>query len=213
MSAVLFAVPAEEKFRARYLKNAKSSDSGERSEAAANLGKFPGDESEAALRTLLEDTTEGIWIRLPDSISEIEYGVRSFAYYGLKNLGKAVPENLTLKRKPTEDEQKNYRLQHWANKFKSVARDGWSVGQILILEVRVPAGDRESASILVQLKVNDSDLAVAVISYGRKVHELAGAVFIGHDSDLRQEDTRCYFVKGNADEVQVAHLKKHLSLR
>jgi hypothetical protein len=213
MSAVLFAVPAEEKFRARYLKNAKSSDNGERSEAAANLGKFPGDDSEAALRALLEDTTEGIWIHSPDSIAEIEYDIRSLAYHGLKNLGKVVPENLTLRRKPTDDEQKIYRLRYWADKFKPVARKGWSVSHVAISEVRTPVGERESASIHVHLRSGDSDMSVVVIPYGWKVRELAEAVFIGYNSDLRQDDTRGFFVKGNPDEKQIAHLKKYLSLR
>ena len=108
-SAVYFMVPAEEKFRERYLKYAKSAEEKERSQAAENLWKYPGDESEAALRELLKDESHSYWLTGPPYIiNEVEYNIRRAAYYGLKQLGKPVPNDIVIKRPPTSDEQAEY---------------------------------------------------------------------------------------------------------
>lgn len=108
-SAVYFMVPAEEKFRARYLRYAKSDEEKERSQAAENLWKYPGDESEAALRELLKDESHSYWLSGPPyTIKEVEYNIRRAAYYGLKQLRKSVPNDIVIKRPPTPEEQAEY---------------------------------------------------------------------------------------------------------
>ena len=109
LSAVYFIVPAEEKFRERYLKYAKSAEEKERSQAAENLWKYPGDESEAALRELLKDESHSYWLSGPPyTIKEVEYNIRRAAYHGLKQLGKPVPNDIVIKRPPTPEEQAEY---------------------------------------------------------------------------------------------------------
>lgn len=215
MSAVLFVVPAEEHFRSHYLAYAKSADKGERQQAAWELHKFPGDETEAVLRKLLDDKTETIWTYLPDSIAEIKYEIRSGAYHGLKHLGKSVPEDLVLKRKPTEEEQSKYRIQHWGDRFKRVAQDGWKVKSIEILEVRKSGGEgeRESASILVSATSGASDFAIVIVPWDWEIRELPDARMIGYDSDLRQSDTRVFFVKGSPSKEVIEHLQTQFRIR
>lgn len=215
MSAVLFVVPAEEKFRPRFLADANSTDKYKRSRAAWELSKFPGDETEAALRKLLDDNTETIWLALPDSIAEIKYEIRSHAYHALKHLGKSVPENLILERKPTEDEQRKHRVQHWENIFKQVAQADWTIKSIEVLEVRKPAdkAERETVSILVKISAGASDFDVTILPWGWKIRELPGAQFMGFNSDLAQSDTRAFFLKGNPGKDVIERLKKQLRLR
>lgn len=112
-SAVYFMVPAEEKFRERYLKYAGSNDERERSQAAQNLWKYPGDKTEAALRELLKDESHSFWLSGPPyTIKEVEYNIRRDACHGLKQLGKSVPDDIVIKRPPTPKEQEEYRAKH-----------------------------------------------------------------------------------------------------
>lgn len=112
-SAVYFMVPAEEKFRERYLKYAGSNDERERSQAAQNLWKYPGDKTEAALRELLKDESHSFWLSGPPyTIKEVEYNIRRDACHGLKQLGKSVPDDIVIKRPPTPEEQEEYRTKH-----------------------------------------------------------------------------------------------------
>jgi hypothetical protein len=112
-SAVYFMVPAEEKFRERYLKYAGSTDERERSQAAQNLWKYPGDKTEAALRELLKDESHSFWLSGPPyTIKEVEYNIRRDAYHGLKQLGKSVPDDIVIKRPPTPAEQAEYRAKN-----------------------------------------------------------------------------------------------------
>jgi hypothetical protein len=135
MSAVFLMVPAEEKHRLRFLQAVKSQDSGLRHTAAAELWKFPGDESEAALRSLLNDTTETTWWRGNSrEIDHFEYSVRSAAFNSLKQLGKPVPD-LPLRRLQTAEEQRKSRHDSWRQTFMQVLKNGWTVADILDGEV------------------------------------------------------------------------------
>ncbi len=130
MSAVYLMVPAEEKHRLRFLQSAKSKDSGLRRTAAGELWKFPGGESESALLSLLNDTTETIWYQGSGrEIANIEYSVRTPAFHSLKLLGKAVPD-LPLQRLPTAEEQRKYRHDSWRQTFKQTLKEGWTVADV-----------------------------------------------------------------------------------
>ncbi len=148
-SSVLFEVPAEKKHRVRFLKMVKSEDPSERATAAGELWKFPGNETEEALRSLLRDQSETVWKYANDTISEIEYGVRSAAFRSLQQLGKAV-EPLALGRKPTVDEQRKCRQDAWLKSFKQGLPDGWEVASIRDGETR-SIDSRQWTVVLVQL--------------------------------------------------------------
>jgi hypothetical protein len=122
-------VPAEEKHRLLFLQSSKSTDPILRRRAAEELWKFPGDESEAALRSLLNDTTESIWCHGHGEMARIEYSVRSAAYHSLKQLGKPVPD-LPLQRLPTAEEKRLYRQKDWQQSFKEALQNGWTVADI-----------------------------------------------------------------------------------
>ncbi len=119
-------VPADEAHRQRFLKFAKSNDSDHRLKAAQELWKFPDDESEAALRSLLDDTTERIWPAGKEGISRIEYSVRSAAYRGLKQLGKPMPRPL-LDRPPSAEESRKHRHKAWQQSITPGLQFGWKV--------------------------------------------------------------------------------------
>jgi hypothetical protein len=201
---------SEDRFRSRYLQMAKSTEASERMEAAANLWKFPGAESETALRLLLDDKTESISASVADSIAAIEYAIRSCAYRGLKHLGKVVPEHIVLKRPPTAEEQKSYRLDYWKSRFKRVER---AVESIEILETRTLKGEGESVSILARLDVGASHLSVIIVPYSWQVKKLPEAELIGYDSDFRQRDTCVYFVKGTSAKEHIDLVRRLFGIR
>ena len=160
-SSVLFEVPAEEKHRVRFLNMAKSADHSERATAAAELGKFPGNETEEALRSLLIDQSERTWTYANDTIAKIEYGVRSAAFRSLQQLGKPV-EPMALERQPTADEQRKYRQDAWLKSFKEGLREGWEVASIRDGETRA-IGSREWTVVLIQLVNGGEKYELALI--------------------------------------------------
>ncbi|MEX0718854.1 MAG: hypothetical protein WD066_19835, partial [Planctomycetaceae bacterium] len=72
-SGVSLIVPAEEKYRQRFMTLAKSAEPWERAKAAAELHKFPGDETEAMLRQLLKDDSQSHSTYAQDQIAYVEY--------------------------------------------------------------------------------------------------------------------------------------------
>ncbi len=125
-SAVLMIVPAEEKYREKWMKLVHSPKPYDRAQAAAELSKFPGEQTEAALRELLKDDSEQNWNYAQDLIEHVEFFVRAAAYHSLQALGKTVPE-LKLQRKPTAEEQRSLRAQVWRASFAAALKDGWTI--------------------------------------------------------------------------------------
>lgn len=125
-SACFLVVPAEDKHRQQFLKMAKSERPWDRQRAAAELYKFPGDETEAALRELLQDKTENVWQFSADTISKVEFGVRTAAHGSLKKMGKPVPE-IETERRPTDEERRAFRARHWQESFGKALLGGWKV--------------------------------------------------------------------------------------
>ena len=108
------------------MKLAHSKSSSDRQEAAANLWKYPGPETERVLRGLLEDTAEMDESGTSDDVSEFAYFVRAAALESLKQMGKPVPDTV-LKRKLTKDERRKIRHDYWRNSFQGAFPDGWLI--------------------------------------------------------------------------------------
>jgi hypothetical protein len=147
-SSCFLFVPAEEKYRAHFLKLAQSGEMYERREAARELRKFPGKDTEAVLRELLKDESEFIWYSSADTISRVAFGVRVAAYKSLKALGKPVPDQILLEREPTEEEQSTLRQECWKKSFSSALSEGWKVVSVKDGPSR-QIGERETTSVVV----------------------------------------------------------------
>src|SRR5688572_22356690 len=104
-SAFYLVVPAEEKHRLHFMDLARSPKQYEREKAAEELRKFPGAETEAVLRRLLEDDTQRPVHRDHHELNGIEYPVRKAAFYTLVAMGKPVP-GVALRRMPTPQERR-----------------------------------------------------------------------------------------------------------
>ena len=159
-------LPAEERFRAHFLKLASSKEPAERQRAAAELSKFPGDETEAALRALLKDQTENVWLFSADTITKIEYGVRAAAYTSLKSLGKDVPA-IVLERQPTDQERHSLRESHWRGAFNEALASlegagGWKVISVEDSGTQRTNG-REVVAVMVTLGLGDSRCKLTLI--------------------------------------------------
>ena len=147
-SSCYLVVPAEGNYRAHFMELARWDDPHKRQEAAAELCKFPGEETERVLRELLKDDTEHFLHFAADTISKVEYGVRAVACRSLKALSKPVPEMVELEREPTEQEQRSLRQSCWRKSFTAALSDGW---RVVVVEdgnaVRVR--DREVTTVVV----------------------------------------------------------------
>jgi hypothetical protein len=158
-SVVLLRVPAEEKYRAEFMKLARSGTTYERGKAAAELAKYPGVETEKLLRSLLDDTSEQPWLLAGDGIATIRYPVREAAYNGLKQFGVDVPE-LPFERAPKEEERRQLRATTWRSSFQSALPSGWQV-----LSVR----DGPTKPIVVEggNPVKTRDITIVVVEIGK----------------------------------------------
>lgn len=125
-SACFLIVPAEEKYRGEFLKLARSPNPYQRAKAARELSKFPGEETEAVLRSLLKDDFQSHLLGAQDQIQLVSYHVRAAAHQSLKSLGHSVPD-MELNRPPTADEQRKLREKCWSESFASALPKGWKV--------------------------------------------------------------------------------------
>ncbi len=122
-SACYLTVPAEEKYRQEFLRQAGSPEQHERAHAAYELSKYPGADTEAVLYALLDDVSLNIWYQ-DDTIDRYEYQVRSAAFHSLQALGKPVKE-LPLTREATYEEKRQSRENYWRKRFRELlAKEG-----------------------------------------------------------------------------------------
>jgi len=161
-SSVFLVVPAEESYRAEYLKQARSLQPYERAAAASALSLFPGKETEAVLRELLRDNDWSYEYYTADLITSIEYTVRSRAAASLKALGKTVPANLVLARKPTAEEQRNYRREYWRKSFGESLPDGWTVKGVADGEIQ-PAFRADFPAVIVNVQHENTTVRFILI--------------------------------------------------
>ncbi|QIF02812.1 HEAT repeat domain-containing protein [Roseimicrobium sp. ORNL1] len=122
-------VPAEEKYRAKYVEMAGSENPSYRAEAVYNLLKCPGPETERILRDLLKDESTTIQSGSEADVAEVSFYVRQAAFRGLVSLGVQVAEP-PLKRRPTAEESRNHRTQFWGSQFRMYMRGGWKVESV-----------------------------------------------------------------------------------
>jgi hypothetical protein len=153
-SSVFIKVPAEEKHRLQFLTFAKSTNSSERVSAARMLWMFPGPESEAALRSLLSDSTESAQQGADDSIFRIEYPIRSAACRSLQELGKPV-HGLMLARAPTAEERQKYWHEGWRQRLSGALQDGWKLTAIRDGETRMV--NSSQFYVLVEAEVSNGE--------------------------------------------------------
>ena len=189
-SAVFLAVPAEEKYRQRFLKLAQSPNANERANAARELWKFPGAESETALRLLLEDKTENIWFFANDTIDRIEYGVRSAAYRSLQQLGKPVPQ-IPLQREPSPDERRKYRHDAWRKSFREALQDGWKLDDIRDAEVTTKE-HREWTVVEIDLSKNNDRTTLRLVPKEFGKDNARKGVYLGIDGPDNQGGRHFY---------------------
>lgn len=119
-------VPAEEKLRLHFIALARSKQSYHRTQAARELWKYPGQETEKVLFELLKDDNESYVYDALDRIAHVEYDVRSKAYGSLRSLGKSVLKPV-LQRKPTLEEQRTLRVKIWKQSFAKALEVGWTI--------------------------------------------------------------------------------------
>ncbi|OAI57682.1 hypothetical protein AYO49_06460 [Verrucomicrobiaceae bacterium SCGC AG-212-N21] len=153
-SSVFIKVPAEEKHRLQFLAFAKSTVPDEREAAARMLRKFPGPESEAALRSLLSDSTESVQQGPGDFIFRIEYPIRSAACRSLEELGKPL-HGLTLDRAPTAEERQKFWHKGWQQRLSGALQDGWKLTAIRDGETRMV--DSRQFYVLVEAEVSNGE--------------------------------------------------------
>lgn len=156
-------IPVEEKYRAQFVADAQSDDPGRRWWAARELYKFPGEETERILRGLLKDETEQVMSPSADTISRVQYGVRTAAYESLQILGKPVPE-IQLWRRATEEEQRSIRQDYWRRAFTEGLSDGWRVISLEDGTTRV-LNELESTVVVVTVGKDDLRCKFTLIPY------------------------------------------------
>ncbi len=161
-SACYLVVPSEEKYRAQFLKMARSQKPQERQKAASELHKFPGEETTRVLLELLNDDTTNFWYFSADTVSKIEFGVRAAAYRSLKALGEPVPDKIQLERRPTETEQRSLRQSHWRKSFTEALPEGWKVISVEDGNTRQVQG-RDATSVIVTCGKGESSCRLMLI--------------------------------------------------
>ena len=207
-SNVNLIVPAEEKYRAHFMKLAQSDKPHERQKAALELQKFPGEETERVLRELLKDEPENFWYSA-DTISKVEFGVRAAAYWSLKALRKAVPK-IELERKPTEEEQCSLRQNYWRKSFTEALSDGWKVSSVEDGNTRRVEG-RDAISVIVTCGMGDSRCRFTLIPKGWHEKDFPAGENLGING-RNSQGARHFVLKGALPEAVKEKLAKYIGL-
>lgn len=208
-SAVFLIVPAEDDYRARFLVQARSKDSHARQSAAAELWKFPGEDTESMLRELLNDRSETIWCSANDTIARIEYGVRAAAFRSLQELGKPVPR-IALERKPTAAEMSAYRLEAWRKSFKEALPEGWKTTAITDGDtISRPDGDK--TVVLVDISDGSSHGVCRLVPKEWDKSKLPAAGFAGM-LQAGSQGSRYFYFEGDIPESVKLRLIQYFGL-
>ncbi len=124
-SGVWLFVPAEEKYRALFLRQARAPEQWDRVEAARELWKFPGPTTEQALRELVEDVSDNV----PDTGGELttaSFPVRTEAMESLKKLGLTTPD-LPVERTIPPAERSKLRALYWMGSLRQSLPNEWQL--------------------------------------------------------------------------------------
>ena len=118
-------VPAEEKYRDVFTRQAHSPKQWDRIEAAQELWKFPGAATVHLLRALLDDVSENDLTTVGD-ITIARFPVRAAALESLKKLGENPP-HMPLERATTSEERRRLHEIIWTNLFRGNLPPGYRV--------------------------------------------------------------------------------------
>lgn len=198
-SAVYIVVPAkepEEKYRERFTAMAQSSDPNQRQKAAAELYKFPSEETTAVLRKLLKDTTESPSYFADDIIDNYRFSVRAEAYLSLVRLGEKVPETV-LGRPATQEEQSALRSDRWQRHFLEVLPNDW---QITVSDGETRRiGDREWTIVIVSLQSGPIICKLILIPKEWPPEDDPAGGYLGTDGPSSQGGRR-FYIEGDIPE-------------
>jgi len=209
-SACYLVVPAEETYRAQFLKMARSQKPQERQKAASELHKFPGEETTRVLAELLKDDTTNLWYFSADTVSKIEFGVRAAAYRSLKALGEPVPEKIQLERKPTETEQRSLRQSYWRKSFTEALPEGWKVISVEDGHTR-QVGRRDATSVIVTCGKGESSCRLMLIPKEWDKNDLPTGATLGINGRNNQ-GARHFCFTGAMPEAVKAQVAKYFGL-
>lgn len=176
-SAVWLHVPADEQSRREIFAQAHSPELWERAEAAAELWKFRGPETEQLLHKLLDDTTEVVGESITDD-NVAAFHVRAAAAASLKKLG-VTPPDLPMERIRPADERRAIREAYWTRRFQQKLPPGWrlrsvtagparslpprlggALSEVAIISVELENGDRRERLMLVPVQWPAEDYPV-----------------------------------------------------
>ena len=154
-SIVWLFVPADENSRHEIVAQAHSPELWERAEAAAELWKFPGRDTEDLLRALLDDTAEPEMASLLGNTPDYNvavFRVRQAAAQSLKKLG-ITPPDLPMQRITTPDERRRIREAYWTRVFQQKLPPGWRLTAVTDGPSRsvapFPGGPMDDVSIII----------------------------------------------------------------
>ena len=134
-SSCYLTVPAEDKYKEKYIAMSSSRSIRERTKAAKELYKFKGKDAEEAIKQLLLDESQEYLLNGPDSISSVAYPVRAAAYESLKKLGIEV-HPIIAEREPNDSERNEQRIEYWSKNIREWLPDGWYLDEVINGEKR-----------------------------------------------------------------------------
>ena len=194
-SVCYLIVPAEEKYREKLIKQARSKVAYERQKAAEDLYKYPGEETERVLRELLRDDSEFLWHDSADSISTVKYGVRAAALGSLAALGKPVPR-VILERKPTVEEQRSLRESYWKGAFEEAFQErDWEVLSVKDGDTREVEG-RDTTLVVVECGSGESRCRFILVPKAWGKEDFRGGECLGINGKNSQ-GARDFYLEGD----------------
>jgi hypothetical protein len=208
-SSCFLIVPAEEKFRAHFMKMAGSKEPHERARAASELYKFPGKETERVLIKLLQDKTESFGHSSADTLVRVIYSVRAAAYRSLRRLGKKVAA-IDLERKPTKQEQVSVRQSYWKKSFETALTDGWQVSEVKDGKARKAAG-RDTVAVLVSCSKGKSSCKFMLVPKEWDKKNWPSEENLGING-INNQGARYFFLRGALPEPVKQKLVKYFGL-
>ena len=153
---VWLLVPAEEKYRDFFMRQAHSPKQWDRREAAQELWKFPGPATVQVLRALLDDVSEND-LTMGGDITIARFPVRAAALESLEKLGEKPPP-LPLQRTTTAEERRKLHEIIWTDRFRRNLPPGCRV-----LAVR----DGPSTALVDPLDPASNDGTIVIVTIGK----------------------------------------------
>jgi len=214
---VFMVVPAEEKYREKYLALARSENPYERRDAIAELWKFPGADTENALWDLLTCQAEQIWSYQSAFMAHcskndtlrFEFAIRNAAYRSLQKLGKQVPL-IDLQRTHLPDDESQSRLDAWRSEFSRALPDGWTVKEIADGDF-MDSVEGKRTVVLLTCSNGSSDYRWVLIPRQWNIEKLPKNGYVGTFAGDAQRG-RYFYVEDDMPEVVKSHIIEYFGL-